>query len=637
MGNRAKKAKKSLVRPPKPAVTETPVKQAPEQVAAVGSPAVPPKAEPTSLNADASAMVYISGSVGDFSKWKQGKAPRLSLSSRPRHRISRLTTFLPDRKPSQSLTSFIDSLPQDVKKNVVEHYWATRRLISGSLPEIGVQFPDDAHLSDTAMDDYKKLVELQSSRYAEQLEIYEEHMWAPLAAMCADRWAWVKDAYKVQYKVGLVSGRKLTVAKLAQAHCAQAYYNDFKNYERAKLARNRGERAAKTHQNVQNMMLVGDHFQEDRYVGPDAVCIGRRFPWRNGYKKGEIYYNFLKSELDPVVMDTLQTISDYGPGNIPLAYGVAGEMAMDSAMYHRMYSETLGLWHHPLNPSIRSRLGLSSWSDIQTRSVALNLGYHYYQRSAHLKNTLHEMVELRKEHGIYHPSRSGDFHNGHDSLWVNAISEALNTYANMEIQDQFALKARILAGHDNTSWYAFDVRELGPIMNALRAYHDLDANLRTGGDVTIAPADEEGSLTQDPNELRPESKPEAPKIVDMHIDGLYDSIFIDTPKSSSERTSHLPKDLFVIDEQRALQGIAFHMEMSRLTTRLHNTIQDPEKRMAFLGPRSPDGRQAPRLKLDNNMRVRLRRKGDPEGAWKGTVPTVTLGKFLYEQLQHLCC
>ncbi|KAF8537199.1 hypothetical protein BDD12DRAFT_888277 [Trichophaea hybrida] len=576
MGNRAKKVKKGLVRAHKPAVAKTPVKVAPAQAAASA-----PKIRVPSLNAEVLAT---------------GKAPP---PPRPRHRQSRLTMVLPTRKPSQSLRTYIESLPQDVKKDVVEHYWTTRRLICGSLPEIAVPFPDDAHLSETEVEDYKKLVQLQAKNYAEQLQIHEEHMWAPLGVMVADRLAWEND-----------------FINHAQAQCAEIYFDNLKHNEAEKLEEQKEEVAAKSRQNEHNLTVVGGHFQHERYVGSNAACIGRRFPWRNGKTMGMVYYNFLKSELGTLVTHTLQMMCDIGPGNIPLAYGVAGEIAMDSAMCHRMYSEALGLLHSPQNPIVRQRLGISCWTDIVTRSVALNLGWHFYSRSACLKKTLDKMVELRSEHGIYHPSQSGDFHNGGNPLWISCINGALNVYANIEVHEQFALKSRMAAGHDNTSWYAYDVRELGLMMNALRAYNEPVINLRTGPDQEHTPDNESA---------------------DAQLEGTYDSVYINTSQYSS---THIPQDTksgLFINEPRALQAIAFHMEILRLARGLHDTIRVSEKREAFLTPRSPDGRQAPRIQLDIKRRVRLRKKGDPKAIWREGVPTIALGRFLYEETPHDCC
>lgn len=71
-----------------------------------------------------------------------------------------------------------------------------------------------------------------------------------------------------------------------------------------------------------------------------------------------MYYNFNKSSRDIWRRPSLQILDKRGPGNIPFAYNIAAETAMDIASSHRMYSEAMGLWHLPINPAVRAQVGL---------------------------------------------------------------------------------------------------------------------------------------------------------------------------------------------------------------------------------------------------------------------------------------
>ena len=402
---------------------------------------------------------------------------------------------------------------------------------------------------------------------------------------------------------------------------------------------------------AQSLMEIGDRFFPERAVGPDAVCDGRRFPWANGNVRGSVYYEFNEPSRGFWRRPSVQIMDQRGHGGIPLAYSVAAEIAMDTASSHRMYSEALGLWHSPINPVVRAQVGLVPYSlDAVVRSQIFQFTNIYDYRSKQTMTHIARLKERRARKSPYDPGESGDFHNGRPNFWLRAINGALNVFANkVEPHDQLDLKRRVVAAHDNTSWFVYDVRELGPLMNALRGYHDSAANMPGDEDIRFVMTGDELNLQDTPGDAD----------VQATAYGICASgcsrrnmLYEDTDyrsRPSCPELSELSRGLFILDEQRALQSTAFYTALLGLSTRLHRTIdRDPQKKGAFLSPRNEHGAQEPRLNnKDGNRKVgvRLRRRSpDNEGTvvvdWTVPVPATYISRYIFEQLilrQNRCC
>lgn len=401
---------------------------------------------------------------------------------------------------------------------------------------------------------------------------------------------------------------------------------------------------------AQSLMEIGDRFFPERAVGPDAACDGRRFPWANGNVRGSVYYELNRASRGFWRRPSVQTMDQRGPGGIPLAYGVAAEIAMDAASSHRMYSEALGLWHSPINPTVRAQVGLVPYSlDAGLRSRIFQFTNIYGYRSKQTMAHIARLKGRRAGKAPYDPGESGDFHNGRPNFWLRAINGALDVFANkVEPHDQLDLKRRIVAAHDNTSWFVYDVRELGPLMNALRGYHDSAANMAGDEDIKFIMTGDELNLQDTPGGADVQGTAyEICAAGCSRRDVLYEDDYRSRPSCSE--LSKPSGGLFILDEQRALQSTAFHTALLGLSTRLHRTIDhDPQKKGAFLGPRSEHGVQEPRLnnKHDNRkVGVRLRRRSPGnEGTvmvdWAVPVPATYISRYIFEQLifrQYRCC
>lgn len=59
----------------------------------------------------------------------------------------------------------------------------------------------------------------------------------------------------------------------------------------------------------------------------------------------EIYYNFMPSEMDPVVVSPFQINILESRSGIPVTFKAACDSAQRSVRFHRNYSEAMGLAH----------------------------------------------------------------------------------------------------------------------------------------------------------------------------------------------------------------------------------------------------------------------------------------------------
>ena len=196
----------------------------------------------------------------------------------------------------------------------------------------------------------------------------------------------------------------------------------------------------------------------------------------------------------------------------------------------------------------------------------------------------------------YDLGKSGDFHNGRPNFFLMAIDGALNAFADkVEPYDQLELMRQIVAGQENTSWFVYDPRELGPLMDAPRGQHDSAVNMSGDWDIRFSITGGKLNL-RDP--LGGADVQATAYDICLANCSPKDVLYEDTDYCSylfDSELGQLSGGSFVVDEQRALQSAAFYTELVGLSGRLHQTIDHDPGKSAFLAPRSEDGAQELRL------------------------------------------
>jgi hypothetical protein len=382
-------------------------------------------------------------------------------------------------------------------------------------------------------------------------------------------------------------------------------YSDYIDYYNGRIAEHNEKLSSRAGAMIDTILQKGDLFLAGVHFPNEAACLGRRFPWKNGKATGMVYYDFLpKNAKDPVIPDNIQTTKDIRMGTVPEAYIAAGELAQRNALLHRFYSESIGLWHCPFNPLIRPFQ--KAQHSLTNRAIIYNLLNQFYIRSTALRSEIEYEFHERLQRPIYHPGQSGDFHSGRRPIWLHAMNSAMIVYANSSAEVQRGIKAGIIDGVDKTSWYAFDVRELGPMMQAIRGYFDHRSTMNPGDCPRIGTASELLKLTV--NEFR--SKPNLNRQIEAQLTTI-------TPADQDRQAwlygygvAQIPRHCLMIDQQKALNAVMAHAEMSRLSHRLLETIAlDPGKKEQFLAPRHVNGTQYPAPSVwqgRNNSKIHLR-------------------------------
>lgn len=100
---------------------------------------------------------------------------------------------IPLREQFRNMRDYLRPPPEMLQKEALDHYFAVRRLIP--LPEIAIPFPDDH--TDSALDDYKRLIERQELWSKTQHAIEDRNAWVQMRVLAADAWLWMMDEWKM--------------------------------------------------------------------------------------------------------------------------------------------------------------------------------------------------------------------------------------------------------------------------------------------------------------------------------------------------------------------------------------------------------------------------------------------------------
>ncbi|KAI5813498.1 hypothetical protein BZA77DRAFT_357877 [Pyronema omphalodes] len=577
MGNRAKKTKKGIIRPAKPTVltktnTDTPKLEIGQKDANNGlttsfipsekntAPKPSQDAPLCRLNNAIVPSVTVTkpSPLRHLAEWKGHSTPSRSLIGNDKNKVEKKLFYLEYTKP---------------------------RLIEDALPEIAIPFPDDAHLNDNALTDYKAVVESYKMKL-KQREIDHQHA-------LEERWK-SEDWFQV------------TSNKYQSREAwARMNYLDYIEYYNGLTAQQNEKLSVRAKRMIDTILQKGDLFLPGVHFPNETSSLGRRFPWKNGKTTGMVYYDFLpKNPNDPVIPDNIQTTKDIRMGTVPEAYIAPGELAQRNARLHRFYSESIGLWHCPFNPLIQSFRKAMIY--FPNQAILYNLVSQFYIRSASLRSEMEYEFHERSQRPVYHPDQSGDFHSGRRPIWLHAMNHAMIVYANSGEEVQRGVKTRIIHGIETTNWYAFDVRELGPMMQAIRGYFDHQSTMNPGDCPRMGMASELLKLTV--NEFR--SKPHLNRQIEAQLTTI-------TPADQYRQTwlygygvPQTGRHCMMIDQQKALNAVIAHAEMSRLSHQLLEIITlDPGKKQQFLAPRHINGAQYPAPSVwqgRNNSNIHLR-------------------------------
>lgn len=239
-------------------------------------------------------------------------------------------------------------------------------------------------------------------------------------------------------------------------------------------------------------------------------------------------------------------------------------------------------------------------------------------------------IEYRLLKPLYHPNQSNDFHNGGQAKWMIDLNSVLNFLRKLPSNEIRDLKRLIIDGEDNSSWYIFDVRELG-FIRALHGYNDGDLNLGTAKDIRIGPPWKYLNI----NDLNNGGENYHKKVYESDSNEEH---FKDGNYDSDQHSDYIDGGLitesgWMIDEQTALQGVAFHTGIQIVFNKFHVTMARETKNFAeFFLPRGEHGDQEPRLRNNQSVRLRVRPPGTPTPWDGGGDESVVIDRWAYERM-----
>ncbi|KAA8912049.1 hypothetical protein FN846DRAFT_998020 [Sphaerosporella brunnea] len=283
----------------------------------------------------------------------------------------------------------------------------------------------------------------------------------------------------------------------------------------------------------------------------------------------------------------------------------AMETAVNNAHFHRMYSEAMGVMHAPIRAA-RSiwrtkRIELSKiWNGKLFRVPFCALSS---ERSKYLDAEFKAFFSTRRQCLMDHLCSRGDFyHPEAPPQWLVALNGAMNAYQEVEDIRKAAVKGRLLRGEDTTSFYVHDPRELGPVMRALRGYHDVDAHMWARWPCATGTIDDIYSILEtskrqccpfhdQEHELRLAAEKQFldsmatqwPGIGTLvqdnsdhdHADTKTSDVASEESSTEDEDETEAEEPVFMIDEMRALHAVDFVMQVAKLSRRLRNATEFP--------------------------------------------------------------
>jgi len=316
----------------------------------------------------------------------------------------------------------------------------------------------------------------------------------------------------------------------------------------------------------ENEGLSGDLLRTDwpeNRITEGTRCIGSRITWKDGRGGGLIFYDEEvakngdgKGFPDPRI---LAIIPDYHD---------AYQRAFENAKYHRLYSELMSLKHTPETIGVGMTLCLDS---------------HLHSANEHRIKLEVEMVKKKllaiestweMKTPFYAPGSNNFRHHGCKPEWLHAINGAMNLFGSLPESEKKVWCTRVATGEDRSSFYVHNFCHLGPLMDALRGYHDPAANYRGPGFIPAPWYEQNYHLVGGYLQER--------RIFPNHIG--FEDIYLGeiNPRQMHEWPARnvkthdfyedpsvvVPPEVFVMDTQRAHQALQFQHELRLLNKQM---------------------------------------------------------------------